>query len=155
VNSTLLGLDIGKTLFIAGDEANDILSVTDTIAGGYFSFESKGGADRITLAGLVGFGLAIQTDAGADRVSVSDSFIQEDAGVFAGTQNDIVELVNLAVNKSLLVSVDAGDDRVSGSSVTVTEDVVLEGGAGTDTLTDLGITGGIKKDIKEFEIVLP
>ncbi len=35
----------------------------------------------------------------------------------------------------------------------VTADAVFEGGAGVDTYTDLGITAGVKLDVKEFEVL--
>ena len=44
-----------------------------------------------------------------------------------------------------------GNDTVSGGDGNDT----IEGGAGTDTFEDFGITGGVKKDVKEFEIFLP
>lgn len=39
--------------------------------------------------------------------------------------------------------------------VSAVEDAVFVGGARTDVISDLGITGGKKKDIKEFESLLP
>jgi hypothetical protein len=37
--------------------------------------------------------------------------------------------------------------------VRAAEDAVFEGGAGVDTLEDFGISAGIKREFKEFEVL--
>ncbi len=151
----LASLDNGKTLTVIGDEASENLTVTDCMVGDYIAIETKGGNDRVTIRESFAFGLALATDAGADTVNISDFLSDESIGIFTGVANDSVNLVNVATSTNLTISVDEGDDRVSGQSVSAGADAVFEGGSGNDTLTDLGITGGTKKDIKEFEVLLP
>jgi hypothetical protein len=75
-----------------------------------------------------------------------------DVGVVTGVGNDRVVMTNVFSGKNLLVSLDAGADFYQGTNVMVTYDAVFEGGAGVDTFKDFGISAGIKKEIKEFEL---
>ena len=151
----ITGLTGGKGLTVIGDDANDSITVSDFATADYTSIETKGGADSVTLSTASVFGLDVSTDFGADTVAISDLTSIEDLGIFTGTESDGVDLLNVAVGKSITVSVDDGPDVVSAEAVSATEDAVFEGGAGDDTIVDLGITGGTKKDIKEFETFLP
>ncbi|MCC6510866.1 MAG: hypothetical protein IT423_17320 [Pirellulaceae bacterium] len=155
LNADITGLDGGKGLTVIGDEANDIVNVVEAIVGDYISIETKGGFDRVTVRDSIAFGLAVNTDLGADVVTVLGLATEESIGIFTGGGNDTVTLTDVNTNNSLTVSVDVGDDRVVGTGVSAGQDAVFEGGAGTDSLNDLGITGGTKKDIKEFEVVTP
>jgi len=155
LNAAMTNLMVYNTLTVIGDDANDIVNLTGTVAGGNVSIETKKGADRVTVSDLTAFLLAINTDEGVDVVTLDGITVDEDLGVFTGTGNDTVLMLDLIVNKNLTVSVDAGDDRVSGADVAVAFDAVFEGGIGTDTFEDYGITGGEKKDVKEFEVFLP
>jgi hypothetical protein len=154
LTANISNMDLGKGLTIIGDAAVDSVTVSNTMAAEFVSIETKGGNDVVSVSRGMSFGLFVNSDAGADRVTVSEWMTVEDAGIFTGIGNDQVTLSTLAIGKSLTVSVDEGGDTVLGTSVTVTEDAVFEGGAGVDTITDRGITGGIKKDIKEFERIL-
>jgi hypothetical protein len=152
---TLSGLDAGKSLTVISDTARDVINVSNTIVAEVLSVESKAGNNSINLRGVMALAAFVTSDLGADSVSVQDLITVEDVGVFSGAGNDVVTLTNLDSGKSITISVDAGADRVTGSGVSAAEDAVFEGGAGTDTLTDLGIFGGVKKEIKEFEVFLP
>jgi hypothetical protein len=151
----LSGLDAGKSLTIISDAARDVVTVSDSMVAEVLSIESKAGNNSINVTRVMAFSAFVTTDLGADSISIQDLATAEDVGVFSGAGNDIVALTNLNSGKSVIVSVDAGADRVTGTSVSAAEDAVFEGGAGTDTLTDLGIVGGVKKEVKEFEVLLP
>lgn len=154
LTANISNMDLGKGLTIIGDAAVDSVTVSNTMAAEFVSIETKAGNDVVSVSRGMSFGLFVNSDAGADRVTVSEWMTLEDAGIFTGIGNDQVTLSTLSIGKSLTVSVDEGGDTVLGTSVTVTEDAVFEGGAGVDTITDRGITGGVKKDIKEFERIL-
>lgn len=152
VSANLAGLDIGKTLTVIGDDLNDNVIIDECLVGDYIAVETKSGNDRVTIGASVAFGLAVSTDAGADTISVTDFFSTESIGIFTGLANDTVNLLNVSTNTNLTVTVDAGDDRVVGEDVSAGSDAVFEGGNGRDTIIDRGITGGSKKEIKEFEV---
>jgi hypothetical protein len=153
LSATLSGIDGGKGITVISDLLNDTITISDTMAADFMSVETKGGNDRVSITTTVALGLAVSTDAGSDTVSLSDVLTTEDIGLFTGTGNDSVTLTNVSSGKSMTVSVDEGADYVYGIGVSVAEDAVFEGGAGFDTLEDRGITGGIKKEIKEFESI--
>jgi hypothetical protein len=159
LNATVINSMVGFNVVLIGDEANDVMALTGVAAGGDVMIESKGGSDRVTLTTVSALLLAVSTDAnavaGADRVTLDTVVTVEDIGIFTGPGNDIVQMIEVQSGKNLTVSADSGSDRVSGAGVEVTLDAVFEGGAGTDTFEDFGITGGVKKDVKEFEIFLP
>jgi hypothetical protein len=155
LTATLSGLDAGKGLTIVSDAARDVITLTNSMVTDFLSIESKAGNNSVSISGVIALAAFISAEQGADVVTVQGLLTAEDVGIFTGPGNDTVNLTDVDSGKSMTVSVDAGNDRVSGVSVNVTEDAVFEGGAGVDTLTDLGIVGGIKKDIKEFEIRLP
>jgi hypothetical protein len=154
LTATLSRLNAGKSLTIVSDAARDIVSVSNSIVAEVLSIEAKAGNNSVGVYGVAALAAFVSTDLGADSVVMQDLMTAEDIGVFTGVGNDSVTLTNLDSAKSLTVSVDAGSDRVSGTNVSVAEDAVFEGGAGTDTITDLGIIAGVKKEIKEFEILL-
>jgi hypothetical protein len=159
LNATAINLVVGFNVSIIGDEANDLITLSRVAAGGDVLIESKGGSDSVTLTTVSALLLGVNTDAnaiaGADRVSLDGVTTVEDIGIFTGPGNDIVQMLNVQSGKNMTVSADIGNDRVSGAAVEVVLDAVFEGGAGTDTFEDFGITGGVKKDVKEFEIFLP
>jgi hypothetical protein len=99
--------------------------------------------------------LGINTDIGADTVSLSGIDVAEDLGVFTGPGADSVLMMDVVSLKNIIVSVDSENDRVAGTAVSAALDAVFEGGAGSDRFEDYGITGGVKKDVKEFEVFLP
>jgi hypothetical protein len=146
---------VDKLLTIVGDDANDSVSLTGVRVGDALSIETKGGADIVSLIDVLAFSAIINTDSnsvGADRVTLNRVTTIEDIGIFTGDGNDVVALTDVTSGKSLTVSLDSGNDSFSGTRVSVAEDAVFEGGAGIDSFTDRGISGGIKKDVKEFEV---
>ena len=159
LNATAINSVVGFNVSIIGDEANDLVTLTRVAAGGDVLIESKGGSDRVTLTTVSALLLGVNTDAnaivGADLVSLDGVTTVEDIGIFTGPGNDVVRMLNVQAGKNMTVSADIGNDRVSGAAVEVALDAVSEGGAGTDTFEDFGITGGVKKDVKEFEVFLP
>ncbi len=152
LSTSLTDLDVGKSLTVVSDEAADAIRIVNCGVAEMVSVESKGGNDAVVVSGLMAFGAFITTDAGADRVTMSNVVTLEDVGVFTGVGDDAVSLSAMSIGKSITVSTDAGNDNVSGSVVAAAADAVFEGGAGVDTITDRQITGRIKKDIKEFEV---
>ena len=159
LNATVTGAVVGFNVTLIGDDANDVMTLTSVMAGGDVSVESKGGSDRVTLTTVESLNVAISTDAnaivGADRVTLIEVSTLEDLGIFTGPGNDIVQMMDVAVGKNLTASLDVGNDKLTGMDVSVQLDAVFEGGNGTDTFEDYGITGGTKKEVKEFEIFLP
>ncbi len=159
LNATVTGAVVGFNVSLIGDDANDVMTLKSVMAGGDVSLESKGGSDRVSLTTVESLSLAISTDAnaiiGADRVTLIEVSTLEDLGIFTGPGNDIVQMMDVASAKNLIVSLDSENDRLTGMNVSAALDAVFEGGAGTDTFEDYGITGGTKKEVKEFEILLP
>ncbi len=155
LNATIQGLLGGKSLTIISDDAADVISVIESEVADIVSIETKGGNDRITIDTASAFGLAVNADLGIDVVDISNVLTDESIGIFTGPGNDQLTLTNVVSNTTISVSTDAGSDRVSGEAVVAGTDAVLLGGDGTDTLVDLGISGGVKTEIKEFEQLLP
>jgi hypothetical protein len=155
LNATVSGAMVGFNVSLIGDDANDIMTVTALAAGGDVFVEAKGGSDRVSLTTVDALLIGISTDAGADRVTLIEVSTMEDLGIFTGSGNDIVQMMDVASAKNLTVSLDSENDKLTGMNVSAGLDAVFEGGAGTDTFEDFGITGGTKKDVKEFEILLP
>jgi hypothetical protein len=154
LNATLTGASVGGNATIVGDDANDVVTVSGEF-GGDILIETKKGADRVSMQSATMRSLYIATDEGADSVTLAGVSTTEDIGVFTGMDNDAVSLTSVASGKSITVSVDDGSDTVYGQDVLANQDAIFEGGFGTDTITDLGIVGVVKKDVKEFEIFLP
>ena len=119
------------------------------------SVETKGGSDRVNLTTVEALLIGISTDAGTDQVTLIGVSTMEDIGIFTGPGMDVVAMMDVASAKNLTVSLDSENDKLSGMNVSAALDAVFEGGAGSDTFEDYGITGGTKKDVKEFEILLP
>ncbi len=155
LSATVINTTVGFNVSVIGDDANDTVALTTLAAGGEVSVETKGGADQVTLTTVEALLLAVSTDFGADRVTMAEVTTLEDIGVFTGTGNDIVQLMDVAAGKNLIVSLDSDTDKVTGMNVSAGYDAIFEGGAGSDTFEDYGITGGTKLEIKEFEILLP
>jgi hypothetical protein len=152
LRAVLAGINAGKSMNIIAEDGNDTVSVSESTVDQVLSIESKGGANRISVSSVLAFSMMITSEAGVDTIDVADLMTNEDIGVFTGPGNDRVALTNMDSGKSITVSVDAGQDQVIGTAVSAAEDAVFEGGAGTDTIFDLGIVGGVKKEIKEFEL---
>ncbi len=155
LTASLTGLDAGKSLTVISDAGRDVVTVSNSTIAEVLSIEAKAGNNVVNVDGVMAFAMMVSTDLGADSVSIFDLMTAEDIGVFTGAGNDRVTLTNIDSSKSLTVSVDAGADAVTGTAVSVAADAVFEGGAGTDSFSDFGIIAGIKKDIKEFEVILP
>ncbi len=151
----LSGVNVAFNATVIADEANDNISMTSSAAGGIVSMETKGGVDRVTVSGVRALGASFTTDAGADNVQISQLLTEEDVGVFTGVGNDSVTLTDVISGKSLVVSVDEGADTVVAAAVAVAFDAVFEGGAGTDSFSDFGVTAGVKFEVKEFELLFP
>lgn len=159
LTATVSNMLAGFNVTVISDDANDTFTLTQVAAGGEVSLETKGGSDRVSLTGVSALLLGISTDAnalvGADRVTMLEVTTIEDIGVFTGPGVDIVQMVDVAAGKNITVSADEGNDTVSGTAVSAGVDAVFEGGAGVDIFEDFGITGGTKKDVKEFEVFRP
>jgi hypothetical protein len=151
----LTGAAVDKAMTIIGDEANDVVSVANSSFGIGLSIETKGGSDRVSLTDVSTFGLMVNTDAnaalGADQVTLTRVNVVEDLGVFTGAGNDLVRMTDVTANK-VSVSLDNGNDRLIATRVAAATDAIFEGGAGTDILENRGITAGIVRELKEFEI---
>lgn len=155
LTATLSGAVVGFNVTLIADDANDVINVTTLAAGGDVSVETKGGSDRVNLTTVEALLIGISTDAGTDQVTLIGVSTMEDIGIFTGPGMDVVAMMDVASAKNLTVSLDSENDKLSGMNVSAALDAVFEGGAGSDTFEDYGITGGTKKDVKEFEILLP
>lgn len=157
LNAQLNGVQVDKLMSAIGDEAADVVSIVNSSFGLGASIETKGGSDRVTLTDVNAFALSVNTDAnsamGADVVTLNRVTTVEDIGIFTGDGNDVVRMTDVNSGKSLTVSLDSGNDQLVATRVSAAADLVFEGGAGVDTLTDLGFFGGIKRDVKEFEVL--
>ncbi len=157
LNASVSNASVDKVMSIIGDEANDIVSIVGTRVGLDLKLETKGGSDRVTLTDVAAFQLSINTDAngavGVDQVTLNRVSTVEDLGIFTGAGNDVVRMTDVTSGKSITVSLDEGNDRLIATRVRAAEDAVFEGGAGVDTLENYGISAGIKREFKEFEII--
>lgn len=157
LNVQLSGVQVDKFMTAVSDEANDVVSISSSRFGLGASIETKGGSDRVTMTDVELFALNINTDAnsalGADVVTLNRVTTVEDLGIFTGDGNDVVRMTDVTSGKSMVVSLDAGNDQLIATRVAAAVDAVFEGGAGVDILTNLGISGGIKREFKEFEIL--
>lgn len=143
----------GSATFIGG-EGNDVFSSNGLTVGLEMKVETKQGDDNLNYqassAALAGF----MTDQGADRVSVNGFTTAQDFTVETGDGNDIVTLNAVASSGNFNVNLDNGNDRLTVGNSSAALDAVLKGGSGTDTLDDNGLTGGTKKEVIEFEVLL-
>lgn len=159
LTATVTRAVVGFNVTLISDDANDVMTVSSVAAGGDLFVESKGGSDRVSLTTVEALLIGVSTDAnaivGADRVTLIGVSTMEDIGIFTGPGNDIVEMMDVASAKNLTVSLDSENDKLTGMNVSAALDAVFEGGAGTDRFEDYGFTGGTKKDVKEFEVLLP
>ena len=157
LNASLNGVNVEKALSVFGDDAVDVITVNNSRADLGMSIETKGAADRVSLTDVTAFALSVNTDAngsiGADQVNLTRVTTQEDLGIFTGAGNDVVRMTDTRSNKSIVVSLDDGDDRLVATRVSAAVDAIFEGGAGFDILDNFGITAGITRDLKEFEVI--
>jgi hypothetical protein len=151
--STLNASTIQGSLTLVGGEGADVFNSNGLTVGLALNVDAKQGNDVVNYANGSAQIANFNMDAGADRVTVSNYSTMEDFNVDAGDQNDIVTLTGIASSKNLLVNLGSGNDVFSVSGSSAAEDVVVIGGAGTDRITDRGLTGGIKKEVLEFEVI--
>lgn len=152
LNSQMTGLTVGRAITLIGDELRDLVTLSGCSSGDYTFVETKGGNDQVAISGHTALGLSIATDAGADSVFLSQVAVALEISVNTGTHNDLVDMTDVAADFNITVSLDAGNDTFDGMNVFAGADAVFEGGAGTDTYVNGGVNGGIKTDVKEFEI---
>lgn len=150
----LASLAIGGSLGLYGDIAGDTFRLTDLQVAGDVNAETKEGNDIVAFTGVRARSLTVNTDLGADRVTLSDLSTSEDLKVETGSGNDHITLNRVTSAKSIDVHAGDNDDTVSGTAVAAAVDALFTGGGGVDSLRDNGITGGVKKEVKEFEILL-
>lgn len=135
-------------------DANDVIRGTNLTVTGDLLVESGKGDDQISFTtATVGFGVTLIGDEGNDRFTLS-GVTSDSLSVEAGKGNDIITLTNVSSATNVNVNGDDGNDTVRAQNVTAAFDANFIGGAGFDTLTNLGIFAGVKVDIKEFESVL-
>lgn len=156
LHATINASTIDKVMSIIGDAADDVVSVTGSRVGLDTMIETKGGSDRVSLTDLSTYLISINTDSngaiGLDQVVLNRVTTVEDLGIFTGAGNDTVRLTDVTSGKSIITSLDEGNDRLIASRVQAAQDAVFEGGAGFDTLENYGISAGIKREFKEFEL---
>jgi hypothetical protein len=144
---------LGAATFVGG-EGNDVFNSNGMTIGLELKLETKQGDDIVSYLASSASIFNASTDIGADRVTVDGFTTAEDFVVETGDGNDTVTLNAVASSKNLSVNLDSGNDRLNVSNSSAAEDAVLKGGAGTDTLLDTGLTGGVKKEVIEFEVLL-
>jgi hypothetical protein len=152
--ASVVNSEVGKSLTVIGDLLPDSVTVSGTTAAGLVSVETKSGNDRVNLARSTANGWFVDTAEGSDRIAATLVASVEDIGLFAGTEADLVTLVRVTAGKNLTLTLDTGNDRAFGQAVTAALDLVIEGGDGRDILTNRGISGGTKSEIKEIEVLL-
>ena len=157
LNASINTSSIDKVLSIIGDEADDVISISGSRIGLDTMIETKGGSDRVNLTDLSAFLISINTDSngaiGLDQVTLNRVTTVENLGIFTGAGNDTVRLTDVTSGKSIITSLDEGNDRLIATRVRAAEDAVFEGGAGFDTLENYGISAGIKREFKDFELI--
>lgn len=152
LSATLSGLKVGFSLSTIGDASRDVVTISNSLVGGVIAADTKGGNDAVAVSNTLALGFEINTDMGNDTVQLTGVESLEDIGIYTGTQSDTVTLTDVSAGKNITSSLDEGDDKFTGTRVIASLDAVFEGGFGTDTFTDLGVLGGTKTDVKEFEI---
>jgi hypothetical protein len=147
----LAGVRVGMNATVITDAANDVVNATDLILGGDLSIETKAGADSVVLTRVQANKLSLNTDEGADLITMSDSQTRDDVIIESGKGNDGVTLQNVRSQKSLTVKLDDGNDTLVATNVTAAIDAVFDGGAGIDLFDNNGVSGGVKLEIVGFE----
>ncbi len=151
VSSTI----IGYNLDVITELANDQVTLNAVTAGGTVTVDTKAGSDAISIVALDALLLGIQTDAGADSVTLQNVRTATDLEINTGVGADTLRMTDVNAGKSIKVSTDADNDTVRATRVRAAEDAVFEGGDGVDRLFGSAqISGGVKKEIKDFEFVL-
>jgi hypothetical protein len=142
----------GSATFVGGEGA-DVFNAIEMTVGLSLNVDAKQGADVINHSLGSAMLAAYNTDLGADRITLSDLTILEDLIVESGGDNDTVSITSVNSGKNLVVNLDSGNDTLTVASSSAGQDAILVGGAGVDRLVDLGLTGGTKKEVIEFEIL--
>ncbi len=90
LNASLNGVQVDKVLSVIGDEAIDVVNLSNTRASLGVNIETKGGSDRVNLTDIAAFAVSINTDAnsaiGADQVNLTRVTTVEDLGIFTGLE---------------------------------------------------------------------
>lgn len=146
--------NVGFNLNIVTDDAADAIAAGNTTVGGGLDIQSKGGADTVTLNAIAALTAKVSTDLGNDRVRLTALNTVEDLNIETGDGNDQITLTDVVSNKNISVNAAGGQDIVVATRVAAAYDAVFAGGAGTDTFDDNGVTAGVKREIKEFEILI-
>jgi hypothetical protein len=143
----------GSATFVGGEGA-DVFSSNGLTVGLELKIETKEGNDTINYGNSSASIASIVTDLGADRVTFNTFSSAQDFVVETGDGNDVVSLTSVNALGNLSVNLDSGNDSLTVASSSAGLDAVLKGGAGVDTLSDQGLTGGTKKEVIEFEVLL-
>lgn len=136
-----------------GKDANDSVTATNLTVTGDLFVDGGKGDDRIAIStSTIGFGLTLIGDEGVDRFTLT-GVTADSVSVEAGKGDDVITLTTVSAATNVTVNGDDGNDRVRAEGVTAGVDANFIGGAGLDTLTNLGIFAGVILDIKEFETI--
>ena len=162
---TLVDVQVANDLYVSLGEGNDFMSTSGVNSvGANATIEGGAGADTINLTGMVVFedtfvdgglgvlvaeiagadlgkGLTVLSDAGADRIRVSNSTIGEMVAIDTKGGNDTVSLVN-SMSFSVFVQADLGTDSVTVSDWMTIEDIGIFTGAGNDTVSLTSVVSG-------------
>lgn len=143
VNSTFVGADGGSnvtlvnttgTAAVTGGAGNDIVSLTGILAGaGTLNAELGEGANSVTANAATTGTINVTSGSGADSVSANGLT----TGILAaqlGGGKDSVSATGLTTG-TLSVELGDGDDAVVLGSAIAAATIVVNGGAGTDTVT--------------------
>jgi hypothetical protein len=126
----------GSLLTVQGDSLDNQITMTRTTTG------------DIVIAGQNGTLVNGLPSVRFPRVQLNALEVRMEDG------SDTVALRGLQVANDLFVELGTGNDRLIATRVQAAEDAVIEGGAGIDTLENFGISAGIKREFKEFEVIL-
>ena len=133
--------DVQGALSIETDSGDDLVSpLTDADS---IVIKTNGGNDVTGFAlGVVSGNVSIDTGNGTDDVQIVDAEVDGLLAVTPGAGAD-TGLIETVIAGALYFDMNLNDDKLTAEDVLVVTDAVLDGGAGTDVLTNNGIDADI------------
>lgn len=156
-NTSIIDSTVSRALTILGDNLADTINIRTTDVALAALFDTKGGADRVTLTDFSALSLAINTDvlglSGADRVTLTRVETVQDLNLFTGAGNDIVVMTDVTSEQSIFARFDAGNDTLTMTRVRAALETIFDGNAGYDTAFYVNLISGTNREFIEFESV--
>jgi hypothetical protein len=157
-NTTIIDSTLNRSLTLLGHDVGDIVNIRNTDVALSALFNTKGGADRVTLTDFSALGVTINTDvlgglSGADRVTLTRVETVEDLNLYTGAGNDIVAMTDVTSDRSIFARFDAGNDSLTMTRVSAAFEAIFDGSAGFDSAFYVSLFAGTNRDFIEFESV--